>query len=91
MCTSQGAGQLAIALARQSFFSVHTLVWSSITGKSGPPLDEHTLGKMHEFLRKSVFSSVPDSEFTLLWKNCKKSLSNHIKHERQKLKKMAEQ
>ena len=78
LCTIQGAGQLAIALARQSFFGVHTLIRSSLTGKSGPPLDEHKLGKMQEFLRKSVFPSVQDSEFTLLWKNCKKSLSNHI-------------
>ena len=91
LCTIQGAGQLAIALARQSFFGVHTLVRSSITGKSGPALDDHKLGKMQEFLRKSVFPSVQDSEFALLWKNCKKSLSNHIKHERQKLKKLAEQ
>ena len=78
MCTIQGAGQLAIALGHQSFFGVNTLVRSSITGKFGPPPDEHTLGKMQEFLRKSVFPSVPDSEFTLFWKNCKKSLSNHI-------------
>ena len=43
LCTIQGAGQLAIALARHSFFGVHTLIQSSITGKSGSPLDKHKL------------------------------------------------
>ena len=91
LCTTQGAGQLATALARQSYFGVHTLISSSMTGKSGPALDESKLAKMKEFLQKSVFFSLSDSEFKELWKLCRMSLSTHIKHERQKLKKRYEQ
>jgi len=60
-------------------------------GKSGPALDGNKLLPLKEFLQNSVFFSLSEDEFKQLWRSCKLSISTHIKHEQQKLKKLAKQ
>ncbi len=86
-CNPKGCGVLAIALAQQTYFGPQTLVRSSLTGKSGPPLDQAKLESMRLFIRSKVFPSATPEEFERHWKLCKLALSNHIKHKRQRLKK----
>jgi len=50
--TIQGAGQLATALAHQSYFGVRTLIISHVKGKSGPALDGNKLLQLKEFSAK---------------------------------------
>jgi len=46
------AGQLATALAHQSYFGVRTLIISHVKGKSGPALDGNKLLQLKEFSAK---------------------------------------
>ncbi len=86
-CNPKGCGMLAIALAQHAYFGSQTLVRSSLTGKSGPPLDQAKLEAMRLLIRCKVFASATPEVFEHHWKLCKLALSNHIKHKRQRLKK----
>ena len=74
------AGQLAIQLAKRTYFGTSVMSHSTVSGRNNiTPLDHKKMKEMKAVLR-SVFSSISDEEFERVWMNCCTSIPHACKN-----------
>ena len=85
LCNPDGAGRLALILARKCYFGDKALHRGTFTGKhTGIKLDATKAEDLENKLRTDVFSNLTERMWEDTWRKCRNAIADFCKRSRQK-------